>query len=483
MPARDYVEAWAVERGQKPLWLREGKAAILEGGAAEERIRGLKKDLASPDAATRRQAAERAGTIHAVDALRLAIGAAGDTDQTVAQAAQASIGRLGWGAALELDEKAWTLVEKEIADAEAIGPVADRVDKMGPLVTEIALAGRQRPDRALPMLQKALTKQMGKPGATAIITALGLLPGEEAQQELEAVLRNGNPFEREEAICAMLASTPDKTLATLENEFSAWEKELSGSFKGVMKTHPSNALTVAKSLLAMAGALGNEKAKVFLKTTLKQTERADLRLAAAAALCAAGDNEGLAFVKGTLRGNGPTQDKAARNIYESLGSHGGVEALQLLKEALWAEGSKMDPQSAGMALGRNGSGEALGILREALQNGNPAIASRAGWGLEFVAGKPGLELATIALTHPDPIVRRTGAYSLGRTNGEKALPLLERALADRDVQVRTTAVYSLKRIGGEPALALIAKALKDPDANVRQAAADGASQVQSNSNF
>jgi hypothetical protein len=146
---------------------------------------------------------------------------------------------------------------------------------------------------------------------------------------------------------------------------------------------------------------------------------------AAIALCAAGGDDGLAFLKAEMASRNSSWGHAA---VEALGAHGGLEAIAMLK-AILLEKSHPLRWRAGLALGRNASDAALDVLRTALKSADADEASNAACGLEMLGGKVGLELAALALAHADPKVRRAGAFGAYRAHGERALPLLERALA------------------------------------------------------
>jgi hypothetical protein len=206
---------------------------------------------------------------------------------------------------------------------------------------------------------------------------------------------------------------------------------------------------------------------------------------AAIALCAAGGDDGLAFLKAEMSKDGAIAEMASRNSswghasVEALGAHGGLEAIAMLK-AILLEKSHPLRWRAGLALGRNASDAALDVLRTALKSADADEASNAACGLEMLGGKVGLELAALALAHADPKVRRAGAFGAYRAHGERALSLLERALADKEADVRKMAVNGLANIGGEKATDLIrrqlafekdpavVKALKDTEARMRK---------------
>ena len=215
---------------------------------------------------------------------------------------------------------------------------------------------------------------------------------------------------------------------------------------------------------------------------------------AAIALCAAGGDDGLAFLKAELSKKGAiTAEMSSRYSWadaavEALGAHGGPEAIGMLQDILsngqnpridagTASGNRpagaprfSDKQvlqrRAGMALGRNANDDAVAALRSALKSDDADGAVGAACGLEMLGGKPGLELAALALAHTDPKVRRAGTFGAYRAHGKRALPLIEKALADTDAGVRKMAASGLGNIGGDRARDLIRRQLaveKDPD--------------------
>ncbi len=204
----------------------------------------------------------------------------------------------------------------------------------------------------------------------------------------------------------------------------------------------------------------------------RQTDNEDLKLRMAAALCAAGDDEGLAFLKTKMEKKAPSSNRDASLLYESLGAHGGPEAIRFLKQAL-LDGRNRQGWRVGLVLGRNGGSEALTVLREALLNGKSEIARAAACGLELIGGKDGLELGRLALAHADPKVRRVGVFVLWRAHGEQALPSLEKALDDADAEVRGRAVEGLGNLSGDKARDLIRMQLtREKDAAVLKSLKD-----------
>ena len=181
---------------------------------------------------------------------------------------------------------------------------------------------------------------------------------------------------------------------------------------------------------------------------------------AAIKLCAAGGDDGLAFLKAELSREGAVTSKMstdyswADGALEALGAHGGPEAIEVLKAFLSDKQASRQSRS-GMALGRNASDAAVEVLRTALKSDDVDTAFGAACGLEMLGGKHGLELAGLALAHADPKVRRAGAFGAYRAHGERALPLLEKALTDKDDGVRKEAMNGLEQIGSEKARALI----------------------------
>jgi len=181
---------------------------------------------------------------------------------------------------------------------------------------------------------------------------------------------------------------------------------------------------------------------------------------AAIKLCAAGGDDGLAFLKAELSREGAVTSRMstdyswADGALEALGAHGGPEAIEVLK-AFLSDKQASRQSRAGMALGRNASAAAVEVLRTALKSDDVDTAFGAACGLEMLGGKHGLELAGLALAHADPKVRRAGAFGAYRAHGERALPLLEKALTDKDDGVRKMAMNGLEQIGSEKARALI----------------------------
>jgi hypothetical protein len=206
----------------------------------------------------------------------------------------------------------------------------------------------------------------------------------------------------------------------------------------------------------------------------------EAKIRAAVELCAAGGDDGLAFLKAELSKNGAiTDEKFSRfcgalgahggssRFFGALGAHGGPEAIGMLQDFL-SNGKidRMHARLAGMALGRNASDAAVEVLRVGLKSEDAKTAVGAACGLEMLGGKPGLELAALALAHADPEVRRAGTFGAYRAHGARALPLIEKALADQAAGVRKTAAIGLGSIGGDKARDLIRRQLtseKDQD--------------------
>jgi RNA polymerase sigma factor (sigma-70 family) len=211
------------------------------------------------------------------------------------------------------------------------------------------------------------------------------------------------------------------------------------------------------------------------------------QMSAAIELCAAGGDDGLAFLKAELSKNGAITADMSSRFTQALGFHGGPDAIGMLQDFL--SNPRIDAQMAAnnvevggngplysdqhrlqifaaMALCRNASTAAVEVLRVGLKSEDAKTAVGAACGLEMLGGKTGLELATLALTHTDPEVRRAGAYGAYRAHGERALPLMKQALADQDAGVRKMAATGLGSIGGDKARDLIRRQLaveKDPD--------------------
>ena len=185
---------------------------------------------------------------------------------------------------------------------------------------------------------------------------------------------------------------------------------------------------------------------------------------AAKKLCAAGGDDGLVFLKAELSKPGASTNSWASGAVESLGAHGGPEAIEMLKTFL-LDVSSPCWNRASFALGRNGGTAAVEILRTALKSDDTNTAHRATCGLGLLGGKSGLELAALALAHTDSRIRRAGAFGAYRAHGERALPLIEKALTDKDVDVRKMAANGLFNMGGDKAADLIQRQLaieKDP---------------------
>ena len=94
---RKLVEAVAAEYELKVAWVREGKYAILFAGAADQEVARVKDDLASADAAVRREAAWRGGWLRDVRIVPLLVKAAKDADAEVARQAVVGLRRMRLG--------------------------------------------------------------------------------------------------------------------------------------------------------------------------------------------------------------------------------------------------------------------------------------------------------------------------------------------------------------------------------------------------
>ncbi len=310
MPLADYVQDLARNRGgEKVFWLLDGAVAILVKDVSNEEFAALKEELASPDDAIRVMAAERAATFPTVPAVRLLIEVTGDRNPAVAEAARRSLLYLGWGAALTLNEKVWTWMEADLA-------------KLRPTHIpwfELALAGGER---VLPALRQAVAEQVQLKESAFVpqeeyrwspfsnstvpmaynyscdpivnpfvdryhpaILALGLISGPAAQKEIEALVQDKDSDVRRSAILALLYAGSVGCLAPLEKEIRASSQE--DAYRWSLP-------------LYLAGTLDNERAKAFLRQTVRDTAGKVSQSDAARLLCASGDANDRAFVKTAL---------------------------------------------------------------------------------------------------------------------------------------------------------------------------------------
>jgi RNA polymerase sigma factor (sigma-70 family) len=111
---RKLIEVVAASRRLKPAWSRDGSVAVLHEGVPDAEVDVLRKDLASPDAAVRRDAAWRAGWMRDARVVPLLVKAAKDADTRTARKAVEGLRRLEWKAVAALDETAIDLLAVEL---------------------------------------------------------------------------------------------------------------------------------------------------------------------------------------------------------------------------------------------------------------------------------------------------------------------------------------------------------------------------------
>lgn len=191
-------------------------------------------------------------------------------------------------------------------------------------------------------------------------------------------------------------------------------------------------------------------------------EEPEVRLAAAKALGALGDDRGLSPLISLLRDRQP-EIRAAATL--SLRQLGDSRAIDPLLRALEDRDHNVRWQAAGAltALGWRPSNNTEFILRSVAIGQHEEAAAH---------GSRAVEVLVQALEDMTSPRRHAAAAALGKTGDARAVKPLERALKDEDSHVRVAAVEGLSQLGNLQSATALLVVLKDLDHHVRAAAVE-----------
>jgi len=482
---KDLVEGVAGFNHFQAAWYQEGKTAILYRGEKDEVLAMIRKELASPEAPPRAQAARRSKWIEDIRVAPLLIKASSDQDPEVRRLAARSLCRLGFEAIARMegerllpslkvalqDSNPWvrakaasalglfpspksiTLLEKASRDKErkVRGAVALALGKIGTEEVLVVLSQLTRDKEPTVRAKSAAAL-----GVTSQVKALPLLEGliedKDTEVSKEAIISLGKIGGAPAlALLGKLLGHQDKRIRFETVTALAWVGEGAANLLEKALNDPNK--WVGLKALVSLGKIGGAKALTLLEKALEHQEEA-VRAKAAFSLGLLGGEQAVPLLEKALKSEETSISTAA---ISALGTIGGAKALALLEKALKHQDEDVRAEAV-RALGNVGGGGAVALLEKALKDEEPDVRSSVAISLGKIGGEKAMLLLEKAFQDDDPDVHENVIASLGRIGGEGALPLLDKAIQDQDKAVRVRAVSALGDIGGEKALTLLEKA-------------------------
>ena len=450
---RALVEALANSRGLKVAWVRGGSYAVMYRGAPDADIDTVAKDLTSADAAMRRNAAWRCGSLWDIRIVPLLIKAARDADPGTAREALASFRRLQWDGPLAIDGSVVDLMAEDCAASE-------------PRVRGNAVCALRHASgaKAKALLEKALADKLPTVREEAA-SGLSFIDGDQAlaipenldkQQpdwdKTEQQLMSGNEALRRQAMFSLLSFGGERALALAEKAFG--------------DANPK----VRETAVVMLSEIGGDKALVSVEKALADSNNG-VRHLAMQMLTKFDEDRVVEVLDKCLSDKEPGVRVLAAVALERTR---GEKARGLLQRAFTDRELEVR-YFASRGLARIGDEKVLLWLENQFGSSDHLTRSMI---LDCAGAIGGERALTMALrAYEDPDTRGAAIPALAQIGGEKALATLVRALADSEPRFRAQAATALGNMGGDEALALIEKALGDPDFRVRRGAANGLEQI------
>ncbi|HOX07626.1 MAG TPA: HEAT repeat domain-containing protein [Planctomycetota bacterium] len=502
---RKLVETVAAARGLRVHWTADNRHAVLYIAAPDAAVEAIARDLDSPDAAVRADAAWRAGWLHDIRAVPLLMKAAGlggdeagaEKDGEVIRLARRGLARLSWEAAVALDARAWRLFMQDFD----LGNEA-HILALGSIGAGFLRSGGDNTDPVANLLVASQVcsndPQKAAVGLRAIERAGGVFAREHFRSSITNRDRFGVSSETIQAFAHVAGRTAVKDLKSL---LTATPTAKSGVIAGLGYAGGEEARRMAEEALRdpdpavrgvavlAIGRIGGEGAAQAIARCRTLTGES-LNQAATRALVLVGDDEAAGVLETMLPVGAEGRmrsDRAA--VVEALGSIGSDRALSTVAMVLKDPVAQSGLRGAGRALANFGSEDAMLLFgREAtpVDVGSSLTLRTAETALKTAASKDSMTSAlqvlgsyggpqALALTalhadNLDPDVRRAAVVAMSQFGGAEARKVLAGALRDREARVRLAAVQTLGEIGGDQTLELLTQLLESEEAALRTAA-------------
>jgi HEAT repeat protein len=440
---RRLVEELARHNDAQVIWLHNGTVALVQRGAADEDIAGLRRDLASGNQECREHAAWRARWLEDVRVIEPLLAAAKDASPTVRRYAITSLAAMDLPAVACFvgDEIAWFLRTLLTGDNEWWRKGAARA------LRELGSGNM------LPLLE--IVKEDRCPDVRlAAVSLLAELPVEMAAGPLSRLCSDSHQEVRQWALRHMA------------------ENRWPGADELAMKALGDPAVDVRGDALLMYAKLRGQEALPAIEKFIAD-ENSSMRRCATAALRFAPGARAFSLLERALADDSSdvawsaaevlmaNEDVRARELLESARAG----ANELLRRGIRTRISEeLDDQKTLDAA------ERMLVEADAIERG--AICRT----LSYIGTERAIAILEGQLQHPD--LHGEGPYSsLARIGGDRCAASLERALSNPDAARRASAAAALGFLDRDRAIALLDKALDDPDASVRLAAGSGVAWV------
>ncbi len=499
--ARALVEAVARLHGVQVTWWKGAlTAAVLQRGASKEEVARIVADLGSASAATRAEAAWRAGWTEEASLVPLLASATGDADPSVSFQASRSLKRLGWPAAILFSpQKALDLVSHVDDVRYAFSRPAWRM---------IAATWQAK---ALDLFKKAVDQ-----GASDALPALATIPGDDASALLSSALDTSKDlYFRRQAVAALGVKGGEPAYAALSDAlrdpqtFDVALATLAHTWKERALPAVQDALQGRNKAagLAALGEMGGDKALGLCAPALAD-QSVPVRQAAARALGAIGGPGALAPLKKALAdpavevwreavlglaeiggseavnlvlAAADAPREASGIVAQALGVVGGDRARERLSALLAGAGAGPSgagpsgagspgaaPAAAAEALARIGDDASLAALAKAFPSAAPGTRAAIIRAVGNAGGARALPVVTQAVSDADPDVTRAVIEAASNLGSVDALSgVLSAPRTRTDAAVRRLVAASLGAVGGPSAIGVLGTMLGDPDATVR----------------
>lgn len=207
-----------------------------------------------------------------------------------------------------------------------------------------------------------------------------------------------------------------------------------------------------------------------LREFLKVEKDPSVALTVARALAAAGDEEGMAYLRTKL---GDEKEQVRDAVAGLLGTLDDPRALPLLRAVLQSDPSSMVRTTAAASLAHFKDPRGLPLLQQALDDVDFRIRLGAAIALsrmDYATAKP---LVIKALASEDPLVRTNAFKVIGDASDTSMAPRVVEAVGrETDRYVKAQALWALGRIGNRAVMPLLLEQLTEERGEVRHSAAE-----------
>ncbi|MGH7143479.1 MAG: sigma-70 family RNA polymerase sigma factor [Planctomycetota bacterium] len=469
--AQALVAAVAKSANMQVQWDAANRFAILYRGAAADQIKQVTADLRSPDVKVRLAAATRAAELEDPSIFAPLLPAALDADPQVALTAQASLRYLG------ADAMAITTGKDCLPALKAI----DAAFRNGVFSEPVELSAAQiLGDAALPAVLK-YAEDPANVWYIASMTALGTIPGPQAEKALQTLFQHAQPSQRWEFIGAWFChggATGRKALAELAGDNGQWSWQVCCYGAELGDTTAGR-----KCLQRLMQSAPDSPGIPDIWTWVEQRE--DLQndgedLSQAVAALMKGDARQRCLA-GKLLAHMPCAAALDRLLKLAADSDPGVqtaavEGLTISPDpradaALCKLATDLPKDYRGvpiMALALHDTPAAVAALQDAAASPSPGIRRSVAVNLCFLANPARDALRKNLMSDADSDVRIAAVPSGFDMPLDRAA--LVSALHNSDPKIRSIAVANMESASLAEAAPVIEAAMKDPDIQVRIAA-------------